>query len=106
MRVTSQTQIQETTRVDKPVDDEDELLARLNPEQRQAVTQQWGPSLIIAGAGSGKTTVLMRRIAWLIQRLHQEPESILAVTFTNKAAGEMRTRIQGILGDSCARRLA
>ncbi|MBS1996893.1 MAG: UvrD-helicase domain-containing protein [Cyanobacteria bacterium SZAS LIN-2] len=86
--------------------EQDELLARLNPEQREAVMQQWGPSLVIAGAGSGKTTVLMRRIAWLIQRLNQEPESILAVTFTNKAAGEMRHRIQGIVGEACARRIA
>ncbi|MBU6452665.1 MAG: UvrD-helicase domain-containing protein [Cyanobacteria bacterium REEB67] len=91
---------------DPSINPEDELLLRLNPEQRHTVTQRWGPSLVIAGAGSGKTTVLMRRIAWLIQRLNQEPESILAVTFTNKAAGEMRHRIQGIVGEATAKRIA
>jgi len=69
--------------VDKPANEplpnrdsgeEDSLLARLNDEQARAVTQEWGPSLVIAGAGSGKTTVLMRRIAWIIERLHQEPD--------------------------------
>ena len=60
------------------------LLARLNKEQIEAVTQGFGPSLIIAGAGSGKTTVLTRRIAYLMSELNQDPYSILAVTFTNK----------------------
>ncbi len=83
----------------------DELLNRLNAEQAQAVTQLWGPSLVIAGAGSGKTTVLPRRIAWLISKLNQEPESILAVTFTNKAAAEMRQRIESIVGPDIARRI-
>ncbi len=111
----SQTQIQdlmtEPNQADQHLpspeyDPQDPLLDRLNKEQLTAVTQRWGPSLVLAGAGSGKTTVLMRRIAWIIQRLHQEPESILAVTFTNKAAGEMRHRIQAILGEQVSRRLA
>lgn len=75
-----------------------ELLARLNNEQAQAVCQGWGPSLIVAGAGSGKTTVLTRRIAWLIKELDQDPDSIMAVTFTNKAAKEMKTRIEKAIG--------
>jgi DNA helicase-2/ATP-dependent DNA helicase PcrA len=82
------------------------LLKRLNKEQAETVTQQWGPSLVIAGAGSGKTTVLTRRIAYLITRLNQEPESILSVTFTNKAAAEMRHRIEQIVGTKEARRIS
>lgn len=85
---------------------ETQLLDRLNPEQAQCVQQMWGPSLIIAGAGSGKTTVLTKRIAWIISKLRQEPESILAVTFTNKAAGEMRQRIEKIVGPYEARRIS
>lgn len=85
---------------------EAKLLERLNGEQAQAVTQRWGPSLVIAGAGSGKTTVLTRRIAYLIAVLHQEPEAILSVTFTNKAAGEMRQRIEAIVGPQVAKRIA
>lgn len=85
---------------------EAKLLERLNGEQAQAVTQRWGPSLVIAGAGSGKTTVLTRRIAYLIAVLHQEPEAILSVTFTNKAAGEMRQRIEAIVGPQIAKRIA
>lgn len=84
---------------------QDDLLNRLNAGQAEAVVQQWGPSLVIAGAGSGKTTVLTKRIAYLISRLHQEPESILAVTFTNKAAAEMRHRIEAIVGPEIARRI-
>ncbi|HEY9681738.1 MAG TPA: 3'-5' exonuclease [Oculatellaceae cyanobacterium] len=84
---------------------ENDLLARLNAEQKEAVTLKWGPALILAGAGSGKTTVLTRRIAFLISQLNQDPESILAVTFTNKAAGEMKKRIEGLLGYDIARRL-
>ncbi len=85
---------------------ETQLLDRLNPEQAQCVSQMWGPSLIIAGAGSGKTTVLTKRIAWIISKLRQKPESILAVTFTNKAAGEMRQRIEKIVGPYEARRIS
>ncbi len=82
------------------------LLARLNKEQAEAVTQGFGPSLIIAGAGSGKTTVLTRRIAYLLSELRQEPQSILSVTFTNKAAAEMKHRIQFLLGEHNVRSLA
>ncbi len=81
------------------------LLARLNKEQTEAVTQGFGPSLIIAGAGSGKTTVLTRRIVYLLSDLNQDPYSILAVTFTNKAAGEMKQRIQILLGEGRTRSL-
>ncbi len=75
-----------------------DILARLNAEQAQAVSAGWGPSLIVAGAGSGKTTVLTRRVAYLIKELNQSPDSIMAVTFTNKAAKEMKSRIETIIG--------
>lgn len=89
-----------------PEEMEAELLNKLNPEQKETVIQKWGPSLVIAGAGSGKTTVLTKRIAYLITKLHQEPESILSVTFTNKAAAEMRERITKIVGPEQARRIS
>lgn len=75
-----------------------DILARLNNEQTEAVCQGWGPSLIVAGAGSGKTTVLTRRVAFLIKEMHQDADSIMAVTFTNKAAKEMKSRIETIIG--------
>ncbi len=73
------------------------LLAGLNPQQIAAITADLGPALVLAGPGSGKTSVLTRRIAWLIQEHHVPHHRILAVTFTNKAAGEMRLRVEKLL---------
>jgi len=74
------------------------ILESLNDAQRQAVTAAAEPMLVIAGAGSGKTRVLVHRAAWLIDVEGISPESLLAVTFTNKAAAEMRGRIEALLG--------
>lgn len=76
-----------------------QILDSLNDAQRAAVTAEAGNRLVLAGAGSGKTRVLVHRIAWLIQVDGVRPWSLLAVTFTNKAAREMRTRIEAILGE-------
>ncbi len=76
---------------------ESPLLLGTNDAQRQAITHTTGPLLVVAGAGTGKTSVLTKRIAWLIEQGHAKPEQILALTFTDKAAGEMETRVDQLV---------
>ncbi len=76
------------------------VLEGLNDRQREAVASPQGNSLVIAGAGSGKTRVLVHRLAWLIQMEGVSPNGLMAVTFTNKAAAEMRSRIEELLNIS------
>lgn len=75
------------------------LLSKLNKQQQEAAMCAEGPLLILAGAGSGKTSTMTHRIAYMIEELHINPYQILAVTFTNKAAGEMRDRVEALVGE-------
>src|SRR3954467_11370434 len=80
-----------------------QFLDTLNPEQREAVLHTTGPLLILAGAGSGKTRVITSRIAYLVGDGHARPDELLAGAFPIRAAEEMRTRVEALLGADCSR---
>src|SRR6195256_3243180 len=88
---------------DSPTPNVDALLDGLNPPQQEAVMHGDGPLLIFAGAGSGKTRVLTTRIAYLIGSHQVWPDRLLAVTFTNKAAREMKSRVETLVGEGSER---
>ena len=73
------------------------IFENLNPQQKKAITYSDGPLLIVAGAGTGKTTVITQRVAWLIREKKANPDEILAITFTDKAAGELEERIDQLM---------
>ena len=74
-------------------------MTELNEAQRAAVTAGDGPALVLAGAGSGKTRVIIERLAWLVREGGLHPRNLLALTFTNRAAAEMRERLERVLGE-------
>ena len=87
------------------MNDEKNILLQLSERQQEAVKYIDGPLLVLAGAGSGKTRVLTHKIAWLIEECITKPQNIMAVTFTNKAAGEMRERINTLVSDESAKKI-